>query len=98
MYNNFHIFFTFFNRHIWFIILIGYCYIFYISWYIYFDLSTGIESSGNYTAGDILATTDYSIVNTDDRGLLALAAVSTDYSQAVAIQTFSSKIGNFNHQ
>ena len=67
-----------------------------VLWYIYFDLSTGLESSGNYTAVDILATTDYSIVNTDDRGLLALAAVSTDYSQAVAIQTFSSKIGNIN--
>ena len=67
-----------------------------VIWYIYFDLSGGSESGGNYTGVPITATTDYSLVNTDNRGLLAIAAVSTDYTQQVAFQTFGSKIGNIN--
>ena len=67
-----------------------------VIWYIYFDLSGGTESGGNYTDVPIVATTDYSLVNTDDRGLLAIASVSTDYTQQVAFQTFGSKIGNIN--
>ena len=69
-----------------------------VIWYIYFDLAGGgaSESGGNYTNVPFSATTDYSLVNTDNRGLLAIAAVSTDYTQKVAIQTFGSKMGNIN--
>ena len=73
-------------------------------WYIYFDLTGITPSGGNYASVPISATTSYAIPNTDMRGLLAMAAISTTWhasdatvvGQLMAIQTFGSKIGNVN--